>query len=132
MKHKITIALIAGVLPTVALAAQPDQCALQSTCSFNIRGKFNKELMTSQLQAGKIYICTVVRGSGRLLSVKNVTASKGVRYDLKGRRLNKPFIIHGPRKGTGHIRYTIYNNNDPWRSNSIQFKCKLVSMKHSL
>jgi len=127
MKNKkIMIALMVGLLPTAALATQPDQCALNSTCSFKIRGKFNKELMTSQLQAGKTYVCKVVRGNGKVLSLKSVYASKGVSYDLKGNRLNKPFVIRGPKKGVGFIRYTIYNNNDPWHTNSIQFKCKLA------
>jgi len=124
MKNKIITIMIAGLLPTVALAAAPDQCALNSTCSFSIHGKFNKELMTSQLQAGKTYVCNVVQGPGKLLSIQNVYASKGVTYNLKGSRLNKPFIIRGPKQGIGYIRYTIYNHNDPWRSDSIQFKCK--------
>lgn len=127
MKNKLMIALMVCLLPTAALAAKPDQCSLNSTCSFTIRGKFNKKLITRDLQAGKTYVCKVVRGSGNLLSLKDVYASKGISYDLKGGRLNKPFVINVPKNGSGFIQYTIYNNNDPWRSNSIQFKCSAKS-----
>lgn len=121
---KLFVVLMLGLLPTAVLAAHPSQCALNSTCSFKIRGKFNKELMTSQLEPRTTYVCKVIRGNGSLLSVKNIYASKGVTYNLKGGRLNKPFVVRGPKKGVGFIRYTLYNNNDPWRSNSFQFMCK--------
>lgn len=124
MKNKLVLALLAVLLPSAVLAAAPDQCALNSTCSFTIRGKFNKELLTSDIQSGKTYVCHVIRGSGKVLSVQNVYASKGVTYNLQGSRLDKPLIIRGPQSGTGYIRYTIRNNNDPWHTDSIQFKCK--------
>lgn len=124
MKKILVTALIIGLAPTVALAARPDQCTLNSTCSFTIHGKFNKALITRQLQSGQTYVCTIVRGRGKLLSIQNVYASKGVTYNLKGTRLNKSFVIHGPSRGTGYIQYTIFNHNDPWRSDSFQFKCK--------
>ncbi|MCB1827020.1 MAG: hypothetical protein KDH94_01255 [Coxiellaceae bacterium] len=123
MKKKIITASVVALMPVLAFAATPDQCALNSTCSFSIHGKFNKELITSDLQSGETYVCRVIRGRGRLLSVQNVYASKGVAYDLKGVRLNKAFVIHGPYRGTGYIRYTLHNNNDPWRVDSFQFKC---------
>lgn len=125
MKKKIILLAASVLLPSAVFAAdQPDQCALNSTCSFNIQGKFNKMFVTQQIQAGKTYKCSVIRGSGGLLEIKNVYASNGITYDLKGRRFNRPFVIHGPVKGVGYIKYTIYNHNDPWRSNSIQFKCQ--------
>ena len=126
MKKQVSVALMMALLPAVTLAAKPEQCALDSTCSFSIHGKFNKEFITSQLQAGQTYTCSVIRGKGKLLSIKNIYASSDVSYDLKGERFNKLFVIHGPSKGTGYIKYTIYNNNDPWHANSIQFQCSLV------
>lgn len=122
MKMKLFI-LGMLALPLVAFADKPSQCALNSTCSFSIHGKFNKMLKTSGIQAGKKYVCNIVQGNGQLLSLQDVYVSKGVRYDLKGRRLNQAFIIYGPKTGTGVIQYTLHNHNDPWHSNSFQFKC---------
>ncbi len=127
MKKQLIIAL--ALLPTALLsttvlaASRPDQCALNSTCSFSIRGKFNKVFRTPGLQAGQTYVCKVIRGPGRLLSLSDFYVSQGVSYQLQGKRFNKPLIIRGPSRGTGYIQYTIYNNNDPWHTDSIQFKC---------
>ena len=120
---KFMVALLIVLLPTVVLAGRPEQCALHSTCSFTIHGKFNKEFVTPGLQAGQTYVCNIVRGKGKLLVVKNIYVSKDVTYTLKGGRLNRPFIINGPKKGTGYIRYTLYNSNDPWHVDNFQFKC---------
>ena len=120
---KLIVALIISLLPTIVVAGQAKQCALNSTCSFTVHGKFNKTFITSGLQPGQKYVCNIVRGKGRLLLVKNVYVSKDVTYNLKGGRLNKPLFIDGPKKGTGSIRYTLYNDNDPWHVDSFQFKC---------
>lgn len=126
MKKKLMAVLMVSLIPSVVLADTPDQCALDSTCSFSIRGKFNKAFITSQLKAGETYSCSVVRGKGRLLSIKSIYASEGISYALKGARFNKPFVIYGPKKGSGYVQYTIYNNNDPWHTDYIQFECKSV------
>lgn len=127
-KKKIPIILILSVLPVVAFATKPVQCSLNSTCSFELRGKFNLKIKTPELKAGTIYQCQMNNKSvGRLLSIRNIKASSGVRYLLKGDRFNKPFIIHGPKSGVGHIVYTIYNNNDFWSTNTVHFICKPIT-----
>ena len=126
-RQLISATLLLSLLPAVVLAVQPDQCALNSTCSFSIRGKFNKVIRTPNLQIGQTYKCTVKQGDGYVISIKNVYASKGVTYQIKGRRFNKPFIIHGPGKGSGYVQYTLYNHNDPWNTDSLQYQCKTVN-----
>lgn len=123
---KLIFALGMIALPGSVFAAAATQCALNSTCSFSIHGKFNKVLKTTGIQAGQKYVCNIVRGEGKLLSLQDVYVSKGVRYDLKGGRLNRSFVIYGPQTGTGVIQYTLYNHNDPWRSDSFQLKCTPV------
>lgn len=123
---KYFVASVLFLLPIVGFAGKAEQCALNSTCSFTIRGKFNKEFFTPSLQPGRIYVCKIIRGKGQLLSVKNVYASRGVRYEIQGRRLDSHFIIYAPRRRSGYIRYTMYNHNDPWKSNSFQFKCRVM------
>src|SRR5438128_2550906 len=104
MIHKKIFILLLMVLPVAAFATKPAQCSLNSTCSFDLRGRFNLKIKTTDLKAGVTYQCQMNRKSvGRLLSIRNIDASSGVRYSLKGDRFDKPFIIHGPKKGVGHI-----------------------------
>jgi len=126
MKKTLLIATLIGLLPTIALADKPEQCSLNSTCSYSVRGKFNKIIETQRLKAGKTYQCTVVRGDGHDFSIKNISASKGVTYSLKGSRFDNAFVIRGPKTGTGSIQYTLYNHVGPWSTRSIQFKCATV------
>jgi len=121
-KHILVVSLLVA-LPGLALADKADQCALNSTCSIGIRGLFNKQMKTTGIEAGKTYTCVVSRGKGADISIKNITVSKGMSYDLKGKRFDKAFVIHGPKSGSGTIEYTLYNHNGPWNTINLQYKC---------
>ena len=111
------------LLPIAVLAAPKFVvCPLNSSCSYNLRGKFNKVIRIAGIKANQVYRCQVVKGNARLFRVRDVHVTPGISYTA-GRRFNQPLVIHGPQKGMGYVQFTLSNRNDPWRSNYIQIRC---------